>query len=170
MSVIITQPFMVFFDRAGEPLEAGYIYIGLPGQNPESNPITVYWDSSLTTTAAQPIRTLAGYPSRNGSPSNIIASQSPYSILIKDKTGALVYSDLNFTSPAYAFTQTLTATAGQTVFNLSASYDPGTNDLQVFVNGLLLQKTADYTETSSTSLTFTSGLSAGDEVTVLIRS
>lgn len=170
MSVIITQPFMVFFDRSGEPLDAGYIYIGLPGQNPESNPITVYWDSSLTTTAAQPIRTLAGYASRSGSPSNIIASQSPYSILIKDKAGALVYSDLNFTSPAYAFTQTLTATAGQTVFNLSASYDPGTNDLQVYVNGLLLQKTADYTETSSTSITFTSGLSAGDEVTVLIRS
>jgi hypothetical protein len=96
MSVVVTQPFLLFYDRAGEPLENGYIYIGAPGTNPETNPITVYWDASLTTTAAQPIRTLAGYPSRNGSPSNIIASQSPYSILIKDKTGALVFSDLNF--------------------------------------------------------------------------
>jgi hypothetical protein len=170
MSIEVTSPFTVFYDRSGQPLDNGYIYIGLPGINPEVAPITVYWDSSLTTTAAQPIRTLAGYPSRNGSPSNIIASQSPYSILIKDKTGTLVYSDLNFTAPTYAFTQTLTATAGQTLFTLSGSYDPGTNDLQVFVNGLLLQKTADYTETSSTSFTFTSGLSAGDEVTVLIRS
>ena len=170
MSIIVTQPFLIFYDRSGQPLDAGYIYIGLPGINPETAPITVYWDSSLTTTAAQPIRTLNGYPSRNGSPSNIIASQSPYSILIRDKTGALVYSDLNFTAPAYAATQTITATAGQTLFNLNVSYDPGTNDLQVYVNGLLLQKTADYTETSSTSITFVSGLSAGDEVTVLIRS
>jgi hypothetical protein len=169
MSVIVTQPFLIFYDREGEPLENGYIYIGLPGQNPESNPITVYWDSSLTTTAAQPIRTLAGYPSRNGSPSNIISSQSPYSILIKDKAGELVYSDLNFSAPAFAYRQILTATAGQTVFTFGASYDPGTNDLQVFVNGLLLEKTLDYTETSSTSITFVTGLSAGDEVTILIR-
>jgi hypothetical protein len=170
MSTIVVQPFLIFYDRSGQPLDAGYIYIGTPGINPEVSPITVYWDSSLTTTAAQPIRTLNGYASRDGSPSNIIASQSPYSILIRDRTGALVYSDLNFTAPAYAFTQTITATAGQTLFNLSASYNPGSNDLQVYVNGLLMQKTADYTETSSTSLTFTSGLSAGDEVTVLIRS
>jgi hypothetical protein len=169
MSVIVTQPFLLFYDRAGEPLENGYIYIGSPGTNPETNPITVYWDASLTTTAAQPIRTLAGYPSRNGSPSNIIASQSPYSILIKDKTGALVFSDLNFSAPGFAQTQTITATAGQTLFNLSAGYNPGTNDLQVFLNGLLMQITADYTETSSSSITFTSGLAAGDEVTTIIK-
>jgi hypothetical protein len=170
MSIEVISPFTVFYDRTGQPLDAGYIYIGTPGINPEVSPITVYWDSSLTTTAAQPIRTLAGYPSRDGSPSSIIASQSPYSIVIKDKSGALVFSDLNFTAPAYAFTQTITATAGQTLFTLSGSYDPGTSDLQVYVNGLLLQVTADYAETSSTSFTFTSGLSAGDEVTVLIRS
>lgn len=95
MSVIVTQPFLLFYDRAGEPLENGYIYIGAPGTNPETNPITVYWDASLTTTAAQPIRTLAGYPSRNGSPSQLLVNQSSYSILVKDKTGALVYSNLN---------------------------------------------------------------------------
>ena len=169
MTAIVTQPFLVFYDRNGEPLEGGYIYIGASGTNPEANPITVYWDKSLTTTAAQPIRTLAGYPSRDGSPSNIIASQSLYSILIKDKTGALVYSDLNFAAPTYAYSETLTATAGQVLFNLSGAYAPGTNELQVFLNGLLMQLTSDYTETSSTSLTFTSGLTAGDEVTVIIR-
>jgi hypothetical protein len=95
MSVIVTQPFLIFYDRSGQPLDAGYIYIGLPGINPEVAPITVYWDSSLTTTAAQPIRTLAGYPSRNGSPSNLVVNQSPYSIVVRDSTGALVYSNLN---------------------------------------------------------------------------
>lgn len=169
MSVIVTQPFLLFYDRAGEPLEAGYIYIGLPGQNPEAAPIGVYWDAAQTQTAAQPIRTLAGYASRDGSPANLVASQSPYSILIKDRTGRLVYSDLNYRAPGLSYRQTITATNGQTVVDLGAAYDPGTNDLQVYVNGLLLEKTADYAETSPTSITFTAGLAAGDEVSVVIR-
>jgi len=103
MSNEVTSPFTVFFDRSGDPLDAGYIYIGLPGINPEVAPITVYWDSSLTTTAAQPIRTLAGYPSRNGSPSGIFVNQSLYSILIKDKNGTLIYSNLNFQDPLSSF-------------------------------------------------------------------
>jgi hypothetical protein len=85
----------VFYDRTGQPLDAGYIYIGTAGINPEVSPITVYWDSSLTTTAAQPIRTLNGYPSRDGSPGTIIINQATYSIVVRDKTGALVYSNLN---------------------------------------------------------------------------
>jgi anti-anti-sigma regulatory factor len=60
-------------------------------------------------------------------------------------------------------TQLVTATAGQTVFNLSSTYVVGSDVLQVFVNGLQLVKTSDYTETSSSSVTFTSGLSLGDE-------
>ena len=56
-----------------------------------------------------------------------------------------------------------TATAGQTVFTLSNSYVPGTNTLNVFVNGLALTA-ADYTETSTHVVTFTTGLTAGDEV------
>lgn len=95
MSAEVTSPFTVFFDRSGQPLDAGYVYIGTAGINPEVSPITVYWDSSLTTTAAQPIRTLAGYPSRDGSPGTICINASAYSIVVRDKTGALVFSDLN---------------------------------------------------------------------------
>jgi hypothetical protein len=95
MSNTITSPFTVFFDRSGQPLDAGYVYIGTAGINPEVSPITVYWDSSLTTTAAQPIRTLAGYPSQSGSPGTIIINQATYSIVVRDRNGALVYSDLN---------------------------------------------------------------------------
>ena len=95
MSAEVTSPFTVFFDRSGEPLDAGYVYIGTAGINPEVSPITVYWDSSLTTTAAQPIRTLAGYPSRDGSPGTIIINATSYSIVVRDKNGTLVFSDLN---------------------------------------------------------------------------
>lgn len=67
------------------------------------------------------------------------------------------------TGAAYAI-ENFTATAGQTLFTLTSSYAPSTNTLQVYVNGLLVNRTTDYTETSSTSVTFTSGLTVGDEV------
>jgi len=95
MSNEVTSPFTVFFDRSGDPLDAGYIYIGTAGINPETSPISVYWDSSLTTSAAQPIRTLAGYPSQSGSPGRIFINQVSYSIVIKDRNGTLVFSNLN---------------------------------------------------------------------------
>lgn len=58
-----------------------------------------------------------------------------------------------------------TATASQTVFNLtSASYLPGSNNLSVFVNGLKAISGVDFTETDSDTVTFASGLTAGDEL------
>lgn len=100
MSSEVTSPFTVFFDRSGQPLDNGYVYIGTAGINPEVSPITVYWDTSLTTTAAQPIRTLNGYPSRSGSPGSIFidTSLTSYSIVVRDRTGALVYSNLTASS------------------------------------------------------------------------
>lgn len=57
-----------------------------------------------------------------------------------------------------------TATAGQTIFNLTTgSYQPGTSTLDVFVNGIKRSPTT-YTETNSTRVTFNSGLNAGDSV------
>ena len=50
-----------------------------------------------------------------------------------------------------------TATAGQTSF--SFSYQPGF--LDVFLNGIKLEDTTDYTATDGTSVTLTSGATAG---------
>lgn len=97
MSNAVTNPFPLFYGTDGQPLNAGYIYIGTAGLNPETSPITVYWDNALTITATQPIRTLNGYPSRSGSASSMAISESSYSIIVKDSTGTLVYSNLNFT-------------------------------------------------------------------------
>lgn len=55
------------------------------------------------------------------------------------------------------------ATAGQTLFTV-ATYQPGSNSLDVYVNGIHQRVTSDYTETSSTSITFTYALSVNDEV------
>lgn len=89
MTIEIQSPFQQFFDLAGKPLDAGYIYYGVAGLNPETNPLTVYWDAEGAIPAAQPIRTLAGYPARSGAPAAIYVG-SAYSITIKDKNGALV--------------------------------------------------------------------------------
>jgi len=64
--------------------------------------------------------------------------------------------------------QAFVATAGQTVFNLTSfSYTPGINSLQVYVNGLKQVLGEAYTETSTTSFTFVSGLNDGAIVEAL---
>lgn len=87
----IAAPFPIFTDLDGQPLEAGYIWIGVENAAPQTNPVAVYWDSALTQPAAQPIRTSNGLPLNNGSPSRLYTA-SGYSILVQDKRGMLVYS------------------------------------------------------------------------------
>lgn len=88
----VLPPFPVFLDSDGTPLENGYVYIGAENLDPISNPISVYWDDALTIPAAQPIRTIGGYPSRAGSPSAFFADAN-YSITVKDKNGSVVLND-----------------------------------------------------------------------------
>ena len=60
-----------------------------------------------------------------------------------------------------------TATQGQTVFTLPFTYVTGINNLVVFVNGSKQISASNYTESSTTSITFVSGLNAGDLVEVI---
>lgn len=87
--LVIDTPFVQYFDLDGSPLDAGYIYIGTAGANPETNPITVYWDAAGTQPAAQPIRTMNGFAVRSGTPANIFANND-YSQTVKNKKGQLV--------------------------------------------------------------------------------
>lgn len=87
----IKVPFPTFDDRDGQPLDSGNVYIGSAFQDPETNPIQVYWDDALTIPAAQPIKTSGGYLYRNGTVSNVFAN-GDYSITVKDNKGNLVYS------------------------------------------------------------------------------
>lgn len=92
MPAISIQPtYPVFTGADGLPLENGYIWIGEANLDPQGNPITVYWDAALTIAAAQPIRTLAGYPSRSGTPARVYVN-SDYSIRVQDKNASTVYS------------------------------------------------------------------------------
>ena len=62
-------------------------------------------------------------------------------------------------------TESQTATAGQTVFALNnLLYSPGANALAVYVNGLRMVSGVDFLESNVDEVTFTSGLTLGDEV------
>lgn len=168
-SLSITPPFPIFSDRDGTPLEDGYIWIGTANQDARTNPIAVYWNNILTEPAAQPIRTLGGYPSRFGTPGQLFISAQVYSILVQDKRGTLVYSDQAAEGPSTFVNfsvseEIIIATAGQTVFNLANTYTPGTNSLTVFVDGVNQYYPGAYVETNGNTVTFTSGLHEGAEV------
>lgn len=91
---VMENPFNYFTDSDGRALDAGFVYIGLPNLDPETNPVNIYWDYGLTVPARNPVRTTAGYPSRNGSPGTIYVD-GDYSIVVKNKSGELVYSSLS---------------------------------------------------------------------------
>jgi hypothetical protein len=92
MSALSVQPtFPIFTDVDGQPLEDGYIWIGTVNLPAQTNQISVYWDAGLTIPAAQPIRTLGGYPANNGTPARLYVN-SDYSILVQNKLGSMVYS------------------------------------------------------------------------------
>jgi hypothetical protein len=77
-----------------------------------------------------------------------------------------------YTGSAWQDTQSTTsllssyvlATAGQTVMTVSFGYTIGINSLAVYVNGVRQAVGIGYTETSGSSITFTSPLSLNDEV------
>lgn len=117
-AIAVNPPFPLFTDADGQPLDDAYIYIGTANQNPVSNTITVYWDAALTITAAQPIRTSGGYPVYNGSPARFYTN-SDYSILVRDKNGAFIYteaSETDFISSEFVtFIQSGTGAVNRTV-------------------------------------------------------
>jgi hypothetical protein len=93
-------PFPQYFDLDGKPLESGSLYFGVAGQNPETNPIAVYWDVAGTQPAAQPIPTSNGYTVRSGTPAVVYAS-GDYSLSVRDSKSKLCYyasSSANFSN------------------------------------------------------------------------
>lgn len=85
----LAPPYPIFTDKNGDPLDAGFLYFGVVDLNPETNPIQVFFDNALTQPAAQPIRTINGYPSRNGSPAAIFTNDY-FSVTVRNKRNELV--------------------------------------------------------------------------------
>ncbi|ONN57073.1 hypothetical protein AC057_10090 [Acinetobacter genomosp. 33YU] len=94
MSSKVQPPYPLFHDIDGRPLDAGYIYIGEAGKNPEVYPIPVFWDENLTVPAEQPIRTRNGFFAKNGRAGKIYVSNADCSITVKNKKKVVVSTDL----------------------------------------------------------------------------
>lgn len=86
---LVTTPFQIFYDTDGSPLNNGYIYIGTENLNPETNPVSLYWDIAGTIPAANPLRTINGFIVNNGSASNVFVGNN-YSQTIRNSSGSFV--------------------------------------------------------------------------------
>ena len=98
MSALSIQvPFPVFQDRDGQPLDNGYVWIGVANLNPQTNPLVTYYDAALTILAIQPLRTINGYISNAGTPAQVFVDAANFSILVQDSKGTMVYNFPNAT-------------------------------------------------------------------------
>ena len=86
----VTEPFPIFYDDDGTPLENGMIYVGEANQDPRVNPVAVFFDEALTVPAAQPIRTLGGRPAYQGAPARMYIAEAAYSIEVQNAFGSPV--------------------------------------------------------------------------------
>jgi len=131
MSVLsVEPPYPAFADADGQPLDDGYIFIGTVNLNPITNPIVAFFDSALTITAVQPIRTSGGYPVYQGTPSRIY-TVSDYSIQVQNKNGTVVYTSLNDNAfGGGSLATNATGTGSQTIFPVTSA------PLAVYINGV----------------------------------
>lgn len=90
MSALQINPFEFMTDINGDPLDAGYIYIGVENLDPETNPISVYYDSAMTIPVSQPIRTVAGFVLNAGLPA-VLYVGSAYSTRVRNKNLVQIY-------------------------------------------------------------------------------
>lgn len=87
----LASPYPFFTDKDGDPLDGGFVFVGEVAQNPETDPVTVYWDEAQTQPAAQPLRTLNGLIVRNGTPSRVYVAGDDFSLTVKDKRGVVLF-------------------------------------------------------------------------------
>jgi hypothetical protein len=154
-----------FFSNNGVPLAGGLLYTYLAGT---STPATTYTSSNGITALANPI--VLDSAGRVPTGEIWLTDGINYKFALKDATDVLIatwdnLSGINSNFISYTSQQqTITATAGQTVFDLTLDYVAGANNLAVYVNGSKQIVTVNYLETDSNTVTFLTGLNVGDLV------
>lgn len=159
-----------FFDNSGNVLTGGKLYTYAAGT---TTPQITYTTSAGNIAWSNPIiLDAAGRVSGSGEIWLIDGSQ--YKFILRDSNDVLIATYDNVTginSNFVNFTNSQEiqiATAGQTVFNLTTmQYQPGTNSLSVFVDGVNQYGPGAqyaYVETDADTVTFTNGLHVGAEV------
>ena len=159
-----------FFDNAGNVLTGGKLYTYAAGT---TTPQTTYTTSAGNVAWSNPI-ILDAAGRVSGSGEIWLSDGIQYKFILRDSNDVLIATYDNITginSNFVNFTnqqEIKTATAGQTVFNLTTvQYSPGTNSLSVFVDGVNQYGPGAqyaYVETDADTVTFTNGLHVGAEV------
>jgi len=155
-----------FLDNSGNVLTGGKLYTYLAGT---TTPAATYTSSTGTQFHTNPIILDAAGRVPNGG-EIWLSDNVQYKFVLKDANDVLIgtwdnlvginSNFVNYTSQE----EIIVATAGQTVFNLNTvTYVPGTNSLQVYVDGVNQYDgiTYAYVETDATTVTFTAGLHVG---------
>lgn len=75
---------------AGVGLNGGSVYIGVAGADPEVDPLAVFWDAAESIPALQPLDTIGGYITRDGSPAVAFVA-ADYSMRVRDRDGNQVF-------------------------------------------------------------------------------
>lgn len=86
----VANPFPLFTDNQSRLIDDGRVYVGLPDQDPETNPAAVFWDEARTIPAAQPLQTVGGYIVNAGSPA-VPYVDGDYSVRVRQANGAAVF-------------------------------------------------------------------------------
>ena len=154
-----------FFTNTGAVLTGGKLYTYLAGT---TTPAATYTSAAGATFNTNPI-VLDAAGRVPGSGEIWLGESVQYKFVLKDSNDVLIgtwdnVTGINSNFVNYnALEEIQVATAGQTVFNLTNSYQPGTNTLSVFVDGVNQYDGSSYSyvETSSTRVTFTAGLHVG---------
>jgi hypothetical protein len=94
----LTNPIPLFLDLRGALLDAGRVWVGAAGQDPEANPIPLFWDSARTIAATQPLETMGGRIVNGAYPGSIYFAASDFSIRTRDADGNLVDYSPNLVS------------------------------------------------------------------------
>lgn len=159
-----------FFSNNGVPLAGGKIFTYAAGT---TTPAATYTTSLGNVAWTNPI-VLDAAGRVPGSGEIWLTDGTIYKFILKDSNDVLIATYDNITginSNFVNFTaeqEIQTATAGQTVFNLTTmQYQPGTNSLTVYVDGVNQYGPGAqyaYLETDSDTVTFISGLHVGASV------
>lgn len=151
-----------FFDNSGQVLTGGKIYTYLAGTTTPA--VTYTTNSGLTANSNPIILNAAGRVADSGE--IWLTNGISYKFLLKDSSDVQIASWDNIVGINSSASQqgVVTATQSQTVVIVPFSYTLGVNSLKVYVNGSKQIVTTNYTETTTTSITFLSGLNVGDLV------
>jgi hypothetical protein len=154
MAVTLTpSPKMQFFTAAGIPLVGGKLYTYASGT---TVPLATYADDTGLISNTNPIildsRGEAG----------VWLGPSRYTFKLEDADGNLIWTADGVGTIQGVQNPVTVAAADQTVVTVP-EYGLG-GYLMVIVNGLVKEYNLDYTESSTTSITFATGLTAGQRV------